>query len=172
MYPLGHLAVAYLCYATYAKVTEAPRPQGLPLLTLAFASQLPDLVDKPLVYLDVIASGRSLGHSLLIVVPVLLLAWWAVNQTTYREIGPALVIGVFAHLLGDTYQLVLTGDWAQLQFLLWPIFPAIDYPSDSIAPWVRLLNRNPSPYMQFEYFLAGLALMIWLHGQYHSQSNS
>jgi hypothetical protein len=166
VYPIGHLALAYLCYAAYTEVTESRLPRGLPLVVLAVASQLPDLVDKPLAYVGVLASGRSLAHSLLVVVPLLLAARWVLGRTARPRTAPAFVVGVLAHLLGDTYSLALAGAWSEMRFLLWPVFPAIDYPGDDVAPWVRILTRDLTAYAGFEYLLAGVALVVWFAGRY------
>jgi hypothetical protein len=71
MWPWGHLALGYLLYSPFARARFGRPPTDRATLLLAFGTQLPDLVDKPLAWrLDVLPAGRTLGHSLLSVVAV------------------------------------------------------------------------------------------------------
>ncbi|QIB75523.1 hypothetical protein G3I44_15195 [Halogeometricum borinquense] len=161
MYPIGHLALAYLSYVLYARVTDIQLPHGRPLAVLVVASQLPDLVDKPLVYIGVLSSGRSLAHSLVVLVPVLLLVGTILVHLERRPLWPILSVGTLSHVLGDSYRLVLTQQWTELRFLLWPVFPAINYPNDGIPPWVRLLNHGFGLGMRVQFSLAIVAVAVW-----------
>ncbi|KTG08741.1 metal-dependent hydrolase [Haloferax profundi] len=167
MYPLGHLALGYLCYAGVAYLTDRQLPNGLLLVVLAFGTQVPDIIDKPLVYAGVLPSGRSFAHSLLIVLPVLAGLSYMAIQWDLRTEARAFSVAVLSHLIGDSYLLALRGQWTELRFLLWPVIPAIDYPSDDIAPWVRLFNAGfDSPQMQFQYLLVVIAIVIWARSVY------
>jgi hypothetical protein len=71
MWPPGHVAIAYLLYRAYVGVRPGVEPSGVPVLVLVFGSLLPDLVDKPLAwYLGAIPTGRTLAHSLFVLVPL------------------------------------------------------------------------------------------------------
>ncbi|WP_396611646.1 metal-dependent hydrolase [Haloferax sp. S1W] len=167
MYPVGHLALGYLCYAAVAWLSDRQLPHGLTLLVLAIGTQAPDLVDKPLVFLGVLPSGRSFGHSLLFVLPALAILAKRTAHTDFERHARAFIIAVLSHFVGDTYLLALRGEWAALRFLLWPVFPAIDYPADDIPPWVRLLDLGAdSPEMQFQYLLFAVAVVLWLRHTY------
>lgn len=161
MFPIGHLALAYLVYALYARVRDVRLPHGLVLVVLLVASQLPDLVDKPLAYFDLLVSGRSLGHSFVVLFPLLLVAGVVLARFRRRELWPPLCIGVISHILGDLYRHVLAGEWSELRFLLWPIVPPIDYSGDAIPPWIRLLDRQFGLGMRFQLLLAVIAGIIW-----------
>lgn len=152
MLPLGHLAVAYLWYAVFAAARAHRLPARLALVPLAFGSQFPDLVDKPLAYLGVLTYGRSLAHSVFTFALCSLAVWWvtirlqgrwepATLAERLRTVTPAaFVIGYASHLLGDSYQFLLAGDMWAARFLVYPVFPVPESPSDDIAPWIRLLE--------------------------------
>ena len=152
MLPLGHLTFAYLWYALYAASSTHRLPARLALLPLAFGSQFPDLIDKPLAYIGVLTYGRSLAHSLFTFALCSLAVWWITIRLRgrwsaemlaerLRIVTPAaFAIGYASHLLGDTYRFLLTGDLWAARFLLYPLFPVPESPSDNIAPWVRLFE--------------------------------
>jgi hypothetical protein len=150
--PLGHLAFAYLWYAVYAAVGTHRLPAQLALVPLAFGSQFPDLVDKPLAYLGVLTYGRSLAHSLFTFALCSVALWWLTIQfrgrwraetvaERLRIVTPAaFTVGYASHLLGDTYRFLLAGDLWAARFLVYPLFPVPESPSDDIAPWIRLFE--------------------------------
>ncbi|WP_058826328.1 metal-dependent hydrolase [Haloferax sp. Q22] len=169
MYPLGHLALGYLLVVALARVRDwKPRfPHGLTLLILAVGTQLPDLIDKPLAYAGVLPNGRSLAHSLLIVVPVVFLGVRYLTRRGYQYEARALAVAIGSHIVGDSYLLVLRQEWRELGFLLWPVVPGLQYPGDDIAPWIRILNAGfDSPHLQFQYLLFVGAAAIWLVSVY------
>ena len=102
MWPWGHAAIGYLLYTAYTwrRYDHRKKP---PTTLLFFGTQFPDLIDKPLVWtLVLLPSGRSLGHSLLVLVYTL--------ATRYRnpEWGSAFAIGALSHAVVDVrvYDLV------------------------------------------------------------------
>ncbi|TKX52721.1 metal-dependent hydrolase [Halorubrum sp. SS7] len=152
MLPLGHLAFAYLWYALYAATSTHRLPARLALLPLAFGSQFPDLIDKPLAYIGVLTYGRSLAHSLFTFALCTFTVWWLATWLRGRwsaETRPerlrivtpaAFAIGYASHLLGDTYRFLLSGDLWAARVLLYPLFPVPESPADDIAPWIRLFE--------------------------------
>jgi hypothetical protein len=150
--PLGHLTFAYLWYVLYAVVGTHRLPARLALIPLALGSQFPDLIDKPLAYLGVLRYGRSLAHSLFTFTICLFCVWWlsarlrgrwtATSQPErLRSVTPtAFAVGYASHLLGDTYQFLLAGDFWAARFLVYPLFPVPESPADDIPPWIRLFN--------------------------------
>jgi len=170
--PLGHAALAYLSYVGVAGLTRRPLPVRWALVPLAVASQLPDLLDKPLSYYDVIVSGRSLGHSLLTAIVLVALVGLAVRRVARAETGLrarvaertplAFVVGYLSHLLGDSVDAVLAGRYGELRFLLWPLLPPIDYPKDDVSPLVRLLEANQRPLTHPQLELVLLAAGVFL----------
>lgn len=152
MLPLGHLTLAYLWYVAYAAVGTHRLPARAALVPLAIGSQFPDLIDKPLAYLEVIRYGRSLAHSLFTFAICSLAVWWLARRLRGRwadETLPerlriltpaAFAVGYLSHLLGDTYRFFLSGDLWAARFLLYPLFPVPVSPADDIAPWIRLFR--------------------------------
>ena len=141
MWPWGHLAVAYLCYVALGLVLGRGGGEStrVTLLALAFGSQFPDLVDKPLAWwFGVLPSGRSLAHSL-ITASVLLSAVYLVSTRFDRE-EPAVAFAVgyvshcFSDLGTDVVLGLLAGDANQLRwttYLLWPVLEPPPYANDS-----------------------------------------
>ena len=174
MLPLGHLTFAYLWYVLYAAVGTHRLPARLALIPLAFGSQFPDLVDKPLAFLGVLMYGRSLAHSLFAFLICTAVVWWGAAQLRdrwaaktvaerLRTVTPAaFAIGYVSHLLGDTYRFLLAGDLWAARFLLYPLFPVPDSPADEVAPWVRLFEiyQEMGSHPQLGFIV--LALMIFL----------
>lgn len=149
MLPTGHAALAYVCYAGVAVLTDRRLPARDALVPLLVASQLPDLIDKPLAYFGVLQSGRSLAHSLfafavLAVAVALLCRELARTVESDRRVRflaatpVAVAVGYVTHLVGDSYRALLAGNYADASFLLYPVVPPRTYPNDGVAPWVRL----------------------------------
>jgi hypothetical protein len=147
MLPWGHLAVGYLVYTVLVRVRGRHTPAGVPTLVLALGTQLPDLVDKPLNWWFGIFDGRGIGHSLLAVTALCLLVAFAAYRYDRLELAGALSVGLYTHLLGDSYQALLSGEFARAAFLLWPLVPAPTYPKDSLFEhldaWVAYLQLLP-----------------------------
>lgn len=162
MLPLGHAAVGYLVGAVPSWLRAYEPPRGWELAALLAGTQAPDLVDKPLAYAGVLPSGRSLAHSLLFVVP-LLLALHAVGSRRAPGRSTAFfAVGYLSHLPADAYHSLLAGEWADVGFLLWPAFPAVDYSADSVAPWTRLAHAYLPPSPRPELVVAAAAVSVWV----------
>ena len=73
MWPIGHIGIAYLLYAAATRLRFDEIPTPGPTVALLVGALFPDLVDKPLAwYLNVLPTGRTLAHSLLVLVPLCL----------------------------------------------------------------------------------------------------
>lgn len=164
MWPLGHAAVAYLCYTGYCRA-ESRLPQSLAVVALLIGSQTPDLVDKPLSwYLGVLPTGRSLAHSLLVVGPLIGVVYLLAKRSGRTEYGIAFSIGALAHLVADSLP-VLWGDTG-ISYLLWPLLAVEPYesgPPSIIALFTESLGQ---PYFLAEFVLAGLAVVLWQRDGY------
>ncbi|SEL82941.1 metal-dependent hydrolase [Haloferax larsenii] len=163
MFPFGHLAFGYLSYVFTRLARRQPLPQGWLVGCVVLGTQLPDLVDKPLTYVGVLPSGRTLGHSLFFAVPLLVgVGWWAHNAGD-DEHAIAWGVGLVSHYVGDVYALALAGDWWTMRFLLWPVFPTVLYPdADAIPPWVRVVNSLGDPRFRVQNALFALAGVLWI----------
>ena len=121
MQPVVHLAVGYLCYAAYTRWYHGREPADLPALVAVFAAGLADLIDKPLDSAGVVPVGRTVGHSLLFVIPLVVLVWIVASRRDRRPLGVAFAIGYLSHIATDIPWHVLSGDFDELGFLLWPV---------------------------------------------------
>lgn len=150
MLPLTHVAFAFLCYVVVAAVRPYPLRASWALPPLLVGSLLPDLVDKPLAYYDVVAYGRSFAHSLFTFTGACLVLWvtaYLLRDTWFgrgwrehpRKVTPlAFTVGYGSHLVGDVLTVILSGRPLDKRFLVWPIYRIPSNGSDSIAPWLRL----------------------------------
>ncbi len=174
MFPLGHAAFAYLSYVGLAAATRRPLPVRWALVPLAVGSQLPDLLDKPLAFHGVLASGRSLGHSAL-VAGLRVAAVWALARRAgawsagrLLEHAPAaFAVGYLSHLLGDAVEALVAGQYGDPTFLLWPVLPPVLYPGDAVSPVVRLVAvyRTPLSHPDVELILLAAAIFVGLEAR-------
>ena len=162
MWPWGHLAVGYLVYAGVLDRRFRRSPGGLAVLVVAIATQLPDLVDKPLAWrLGVIPHGRSLAHSVLVATVVILVVWWVLRSAGRGDLAVAFGVGYASHLAADAIRPALAGEWAQLAFLGWPLF-ALPPDADTtgvVAYFVTLARELAAGEVSW-FFLAQLALVV------------
>lgn len=149
MLPWGHLALGYLLYSPTVRLWRRRGPEGLSVLVLALATQLPDLVDKPLSWVFGLApQGYSVAHSVLVGAPVALAVGWLLVRRGREETGLAFVVGYLSHLAGDVLLgLALENPYA-VDRVLWPLVTLPPYGSDRpalsrsleyVVEWVRLL---------------------------------
>lgn len=183
MLPLGHVAFGYLLYVGYGWSRGTLRPANWALLPLAVGTQFPDLIDKPLAFYDVLASGRSLAHSVFALILVTGLVWWGTNALRGREstaerweallaVTPAAFgIGYVSHLLGDLSDPFLAGNYDDMRFVLYPIYRIPGGPGDEVAPWIRLLRiyRGMETHPQIELILLALVVFAWIRVRGHSE---
>ncbi|WP_132059388.1 metal-dependent hydrolase [Halorussus amylolyticus] len=128
MWPWGHLAVGYLSYSILVRVRTRRAPESLPTVALAFGTQFPDLVDKPLAWtLGVLPNGRSLTHSLLVAALVVGAVGLVLRRRNRTAVADAFAVGYLTHIAGDAVFPLLAGEYGELGFLLWPVVPAIEY---------------------------------------------
>lgn len=169
MWPWEHLAVGYLCYSLWIHWRHGRPPRGAPVVALAVATQLPDLIDKPLAWgFGVLPSGRSLGHSLLFAVPVTAIVWSVFG----RRIGAAFAIGYASHLLTDVFHPVMLGGSVDYTFLVWPLVERPPTGADGLLVRTQQILSNfetlvTSPegvaYLLFTVALLGSAFALWAY---------
>lgn len=139
MLPWTHLAFGYALFLCILLVSRRAGSR-VELLALLAGTQLPDVIDKPLAWwLQLLPAGRSLAHSLLFAVPVVLVVARLARRHGHAEIGPVFAVGYASHLLGDTYAALWYWRTAELTFLLWPVSPP--YPYDDFAGLVDFALR-------------------------------
>jgi hypothetical protein len=160
MWPWGHLAVAYLLSTGYVRARFDRPMGGAPVLWLAVGSQFPDLVDKPLAwYVGVLPTGRSLAHSLLVLLPVIALAYALARRYGQRESGVAFGIGGLSHVGTDALPALWNPD-ATATFLLWPVLSVTPYEG---SPGILALFQSSlsDPYFLVELSLVAIAAGVW-----------
>ncbi|WP_137289815.1 metal-dependent hydrolase [Natronorubrum halophilum] len=161
MWPLGHVAVAYLCYTLATRARFDAPPAHVPALILVLGSQFPDLVDKPLAwYLRVIPTGRTLAHSLFLLVPLSIAAYALASHYDRREYGIAFAIGAFSHVVVDALPAIWRPE-ADANHLLWPAIPVEEY--EQVPPTVLGLLQDSAtdPYFLLEFVLAAITFTLW-----------
>lgn len=126
MYPHGHLLLAALPLLAYTAVRYRRLPQGYTLLLVFLATQLPDLIDKPLAWtFGVLPSGRMFAHSLVIALPVLSLGCFLAARRGWGRLAAVFSLAYLSHIAGDFYQVLLKGtDYYFFSNLFWPLLAA------------------------------------------------
>lgn len=137
MLPWGHLAFGYLVYTVGTRLRHRRAPAGAPTVVLAFGTQFPDLIDKPLNWWFGVLDGRGIAHSLLTTALVCGLLFAVARRYGRRDLAAAFTVGVLTHLLGDSWGALLSGNYGRASFLLWPLLPAPTYPKDSLVDHLR-----------------------------------
>lgn len=160
MWPLGHAAVAYLCYGLWRETRRRRPPAGFPVLAVLFASQVPDLIDKPLSwYFGVLPTGRSLGHSFLFLVPLAFVVVVLARRYDRSDLGIASAVGLFSHPIVDALPALWTD--TDVAMLLWPLLAVEPYEEGVPSIAELLAGSMGEPYFLLEFVLAAVALVVW-----------
>ena len=167
MWPWGHAASGYLIYLVVRRVRGKPWPPGdVSVVALAVGTQFPDLVDKPLAWsFELLPSGRSLAHSLLVATLVCGLTVALARRSDRPTPAWAFAIGYYAHLLGDALIPLLQLDAEFLTFLVWPLLPPPPYESDSSFV-EHFVSLELTPFTTFGLALTVLAVVRWVRDGY------
>ncbi len=161
MWPIGHVAIAYLFYTASTRLRFDAGPTAIAAVIVAFGSLFPDLVDKPLAwYFGALPTGRTLAHSLVFLVPFVLVVYAIARWRGYAEYGFAFGLGAISHSLVDAAPaLWRTGE--NVDFLVWPLISVESY--EEGAPTVLGLLRESltDPYFLSEFLFMAIALLVW-----------
>jgi membrane-bound metal-dependent hydrolase YbcI (DUF457 family) len=151
-----------LLYSVFVHVYFRRRPGDRTAVALAFGTQFPDLVDKPLAWtVTVLPNGRSLTHSLVVAVLLIAVLQLILRWRDSGEVATAFGIGYLSHLFGDTLYPALAGEYAQLAFLAWPLLPAIEYSTEpSFAAHLSELTLDS--FVTAELGLGVVVFVLWL----------
>lgn len=160
MWPLGHAAVAYLCYTGRCRARSEASPVDFAAVVVLVGSQVPDLVDKPLAwYLGILPTGRSLAHSLLVIGPLVGLVYLIAAQSRRAEYGVAFGVGAVSHVLVDA--LPSLWDGTDPSYLLWPLLAVEPYKSDPPTILQLFVGSLAEPYFLSQFGLAAIAIVLW-----------
>lgn len=124
VFPLAHPGAAYLLYAAGLRSIGAGRPSHSATLALVAGAVLPDLIDQPLYHAGVagVPSTRTLGHSLLFVLPLAVVVLVAVRRSSRPDdVGSGFAVGLLSHPAVDATAPFLLGRFDEVGFLLWPL---------------------------------------------------
>lgn len=163
MQPIVHPVVGYICYAAYTRGRDGESPRDLPALVAVVAATLPDLIDQPLYHAGVTPVGRTVGHSLLGAVPLVVLAWLLARRWDRQTLGVAFAVGYASHIAADIPWHLLSGDSHELGFLLWPITHMPPYSGVKSLGTIGGLEVTTLA-LEAVIFLAGVALW-WRDGR-------
>lgn len=173
MWPWEHLALGYVLLSLYTRLRSERPPSGREAVVVAVATQLPDLVDKPLAWIfDILPSGVSLAHSAL----TALLLVYGIHRLSQRldtpDVGPAFAVGYLSHLLGDSLYPLLTDGELAVGYLLWPFVPAAQHGAVGFlgrfqSLWLEFIDFLGTPagrfYLVFEVIFIVGACLLWLY---------
>lgn len=159
---MGHLAIAYLGWVAIERRGVIDHHHDSAVLVLALGALFPDLIDKPLAwYVGVLPTGRSLGHSLIVLIPLCVALGFVAKRHDRLPWAIAFTIGAISHVLVDAAP-VLWRDDASARFLMYPVLPVQPYPdADPPGFWMLLQNSLTEPYFALEFVLLGIAIIVW-----------
>jgi hypothetical protein len=175
MFPWDHLAIGYVVYSLIVRL-DGSRPNDEQWLAVVTGSQFPDLVDKPLAWsFNVLPSGTSLAHSVLIAVPVVSVVVLVAARYGRARTGLAFGVGYLLHLPADVlYGPLIRGDLSRISYdvLLWPLVEQpFGQPSEGLFTTVSFYLGRYYVYLQspralgfvlLEVVLLGIAFALWV----------
>lgn len=162
MWPWGHAAIGYLLYTMYMQLRDNQPPDTVPMALLILGTQFPDLIDKPLAWtLPLLPSGRSLGHSLLILVPLLIFVYLLAVRYRHAEWASAFAIGALSHAVVDVLPSVIHGKYAYTTSLLWPLLPAPPYDERDRTILGHFSLIKPTSMIIIEAVLTIMVFILW-----------
>lgn len=128
MYPWGHLAVGYVAYTCWRRLVSRMPPGDRAVFVLVLATQFPDLVDKSLQFGFGLYDGRSVGHSLLVVLPLCVGLYVVARRYGSDEVGAPFTVGLLSHLAADSVPALLPNSTRpDPTYLLWPVLEPPSY---------------------------------------------
>jgi membrane-bound metal-dependent hydrolase YbcI (DUF457 family) len=138
------------------------------VIAVLFGALLPDLLDKPLSwYIGVLPTGRSLGHSLVFAVPLVLAVALYCRRHDRIDLAAGLAVGLFSHQLMDLLPILWTGS-GSANMLLWPILAVEPYPGGPPTVLGLLTGQLTNPYFLFEFILVAGAVLVWRRNTTHT----
>ncbi len=125
----------------------------LPTAWLLGGAALPDVVDKSLATLGVVDLFHTVGHSALLLIVALPVAYAG-------RAGLAVAVGWGSHLALDAVHIVINGRPTDALFLVWPI--AVPPTPLALPPlsFVRYYLWSPSFFLEIGIWLAFAAILL------------
>ncbi|MDL5362180.1 metal-dependent hydrolase [Halalkalicoccus sp. NIPERK01] len=161
MWPWEHAALAYVLYSALTR-RRGRSPGDVATLWVLVASQLPDLIDKPLAWtFGVVHSGRMLAHAPVVAVPLCVLVYWYFSRRSTPEYGVAFGVGYLSHVAGDAVGSALVGEYAYARFLLWPLVSVPVDDQESVLGEV-VDGLSPSPWLLVSGLVGVAVVGLWI----------
>lgn len=168
MFPWGHFAVAYLLYSLYARLRFRRPPAAGPALAVVFGAVFADLIDKPLGWGLGVIPSRSLGHSLLIAVPLLAAAYLCALYFDRVATATAFAISHLVHLVTDLSPRFFLGYPIRSRYLVWPVVTERQFtyhervfdPPAVVEAVLTPLTFRPL-FLSLELVLFAFAFLVW-----------
>lgn len=175
MWPWGHAAFGYVLYSLGSRTVRRRPPKGASVWVLLFMTQFPDLVDKPMSWVfHLFPQGDSVAHSIFVAVPLALAVFALAVHYDRSDVGAAVVVGWWSHLVGDVLAALLYGygwDFAVMR-VLWPVVTFPPYAEQRVAldrvlhyfhEFVQMLSTEQLAGVLLVYFGPFvLAFVLWL----------
>lgn len=126
MYPAEHFLFALTPLTVYTLARWRRLPSGPMVLLLLVATQLPDVIDKPLAWtLAILPSGRMLAHSVVVSLPILSVLVLLAARRGYGQGAVVFSAGYLSHIVSDFYPILRYGtDYYFFPNLFWPLMTA------------------------------------------------
>ena len=170
MWPWEHLAFGYLLYSL-ARRARGDVPTGPAAVALAFGTQFPDLVDKPLTWTLDLLPGGTFTHTVFVAIPVVVLALAAGRRFGHRRAAAGFSAGYLSHLLGDVVYPIVLGDLPEPGRFFWPLVPNTPSPRPGLLEnflyyFTQFRSHAVSPggwtVLALELFLLAAATGLWV----------
>ncbi|MEM4781915.1 MAG: metal-dependent hydrolase [Halalkalicoccus sp.] len=159
MLPPVHLVVGYLSYSLYSRWRYGRPPVARLAAVAVLASAVPDLLDRPLYWLSITPVGRTVGHSLLFALPLIALVWLVARRRGRPRSGVAFAIGYLSHLASDVPWHLLSEEYHELGFLLWPVTHMPPYTGTTTLGAVAGIEVTT---LWLEALVVGCGLALWV----------
>lgn len=130
MWPWGHLAFGYVCVSMLTRAIAGRPPTDREAGVVVLATQLPDLVDKPLGWgLNLYTTGYGAAHSALVAGPILITVLaYGIRKRSIAAL--AFVAAYASHPAGDVLSALLDSNPSALARVLWPVADFQSYSTD------------------------------------------
>lgn len=163
MWPWEHLAIGYVVWSICVHYFRGRRPTNGEFWLVAFGTQFPDLVDKPLAWsVPVLPAGRSLAHSLVTATVLLGFAGLLARKRGQLSLVAAFGVAYVTHSVTDAIAPLLAGDYAYANYLLWPLLPLPPYDT-SRSLLVELQYISLENFLSYRSLVALAVLILWMY---------
>lgn len=177
MWPWEHALFAYLLYSLASHLVLRRPPDGPTALAVVVASQVPDLIDKPLAWqFGIFESGYALGHSVFFVVPLVVFAVVLARHAGRGPVGYGFAVGYLSHLVGDVIPIYVEEGELSPGPVIWPLGErsTTDHSQGLVERFMELfepyaadlggelLAMDFTPYTLFQLSIAVFAVCLWI----------